>query len=45
MKASFNLADIYDKPSRFTRYQGLLYYRTCKPDFLCRWPSLNSYLK
>ena len=23
----------------------LLYYRTCKPDFLCSWPSLNSYLK
>ena len=26
-------------------YQGLLYYRTCKRDFLCSWPSLNSYLK
>ena len=26
-------------------YQGLLYHRTCKPDFLCSWPSLNSYLK
>ena len=25
--------------------QGLLYYRTCKPDFLCSWASLNSYLK
>ena len=25
--------------------QGLLYQRTCKPDFLCSWPSLNSYLK
>ena len=25
--------------------QGLLYHRTCKPDFLCSWPSLNSYLK
>ena len=25
--------------------QGLLYYRTCKRDFLCSWPSLNSYLK
>ena len=25
-------------------YQGLLYHRTCKPDFLCSWPSLNSYL-
>ena len=24
--------------------QGLLYHRTCKPDFLCSWPSLNSYL-
>ena len=24
---------------------GLLYHRTCKPDFLCSWPSLNSYLK
>ena len=23
----------------------LLYHRTCKPDFLCSWPSLNSYLK
>ena len=25
-------------------YQGLLYHRTCKPDILCSWPSLNSYL-
>ena len=25
--------------------QGLLYHRTCKPDFLCSWPMLNSYLK
>ena len=25
--------------------QGLLYHRTCKHDFLCSWPSLNSYLK
>ena len=25
--------------------QGLLYHRTCKSDFLCRWPSLNFYLK
>ena len=25
--------------------QGLLYHKTCKPDFLCSWPSLNSYLK
>ena len=25
--------------------QGLLYHRTCKPDFLGSWPSLNSYLK
>ena len=25
--------------------QGLLYHRTCKPDFLCSWLSLNSYLK
>ena len=24
---------------------GLLYHRTCKHDFLCNWPSLNSYLK
>ena len=27
------------------RLQGLLYHRTCVPDFLCSWPSLNSYLK
>ena len=27
------------------RYQGLLYHRTCKPDFLSSWPSLNSYLE
>ena len=26
-------------------YQGLLHHRTCKRDFLCSWPSLNSYLK
>ena len=26
-------------------FQGLLYHRTCKTDFLCSWPSLNSYLK
>ena len=25
--------------------QGLLYHRTCKGDFLCSWPSLNSYLE
>ena len=25
--------------------QGLLYHSTCKRDFLCSWPSLNSYLK
>ena len=25
--------------------QGLLYHRTCKRDFLCSWPLLNSYLK
>ena len=25
--------------------QGLLYHRTCKRDFLCSWPSLNSYLE
>ena len=25
--------------------QWLLYHRTCKRDFLCSWPSLNSYLK
>ena len=25
--------------------QGLLYHRTCKPDFMCSWPSLNSYLE
>ena len=25
--------------------QGLLYHRTCRSDFLCSWPSLNSYLK
>ena len=31
--------------SIFREYQGLLYHRTCKPDFLCSWPSLNSYLK
>ena len=24
--------------------QGLLYHRTCKRDFLCSWPSLDSYL-
>ena len=27
------------------RDQGLLYHRTCKRNFLCSWPSLNSYLK
>ena len=26
-------------------FQGLLYHRTCKRDFPCSWPSLNSYLK
>ena len=25
-------------------YQGLLYHRTCKPDFLFNLPSLNSYI-
>ena len=28
-----------------TPFQVLLYHRMCKPDFLCSWPSLNSYLK
>ena len=28
-----------------SRNQGLPYHRTCKPDFLYSWPSLNSYLK
>ena len=28
-----------------TEDQRLLYHRTCKPDFLCSWPSLNSHLK
>ena len=36
-------------PKRMTTFiwvgQGLLYHRTCKRDFLCSWPSLNSYLK
>ena len=27
------------------RTQGLLYHSACKPDFLCSWPSLNSYIK
>ena len=31
--------------SIITLLQGLLYHRTCKRDFLCSWPSLNSYLK
>ena len=31
--------------SRKASNQGLLYHRTCKPDFLCSWPLLNSYLK
>ena len=31
--------------THITLNQGLLYHRTCKPDFLCSWPSLNSYLK
>ena len=25
--------------------QRLLYHRTCKPEFLCSWPSLNSGLR
>ena len=25
--------------------QWLMYHRACKPDFLCSWPSLNSYLE
>ena len=28
-----------------TLNQELLNHRKCKPDFLCSWPSLNSYLK
>ena len=32
-------------PWLFSLYQGLLYHRTCKRDFLCSWPSLNSYLE
>ena len=30
---------------RLTFTQGLLYHRMCKPDFLCSWLSLNSYLE
>ena len=38
--------EICNTLNRFIYYsQGLLYHRTCKPDFLCSWPSLNSYLK
>ena len=35
-------------PARYAHFiscQGLLYHRTCKKDFLCSWPLLNSYLK
>ena len=31
--------------SNINNCQGLLYHRTCKRDFLCSLPSLNSYLK
>ena len=33
------------KTFKLPRSQVLLYHRTCKRDFLCSWPSLNSYLK
>ena len=32
-------------PAGMATTKALLYHRTCKPDFLCSWPSLNSYLK
>ena len=34
----------FTKPSDLSSKQGLLNHRTCKPDFLCSLPSLNSYL-
>ena len=36
---------VHKSKKRLEPVQGLLYHRTCKPDFLCSWPSLNSYLK
>ena len=35
----YNSSDI-DKDHSMGRNQGLLYHRTCKPDFVCSWPSL-----
>ena len=40
MKDSNRNGQVYKR-----KKQGQLYHRTCKRDFLCRWPSLNSYLK
>ena len=37
--------DAFEQYGSIRHSQGLLYHRTCKHDFLCNWPSLNSYLK
>ena len=42
--ACFQLSQPKEK-FKMSYYQGLLHHRTCKTDFLCSWPSLNSYLK
>ena len=39
------LVHLREKIFKLGIIQGLLYHRTCKPDFLFSWPSLNSYLK
>ena len=37
---SLSLGNVLKCPLLTLTY-GLLYHRTCKPDFLCSWPSLN----
>ena len=45
-RMKFQLAKERKASTTLGKYsQGLLYHTTCKPDFLCSWPSLNSYLE
>ena len=44
-KIKNSISDTESKLYILWAVQGLLYHRTCKPDFLCSWPSLNSYLE
>ena len=45
LRSQIIISNIQFAHGKFNIIQGLLYHRTCIPDSLCSWPSLNSYLK